>query len=67
MPPIASKGRTLLLSLALLEAWACGVNSALHYWQDAAGNALALLLTLFVRRYWFEIKALLLSSFRGRA
>lgn len=50
--------RAFLFLLALLWMWACGVNSALHHWQDAVGELFAAALTLAVWRYWAEIRAL---------
>lgn len=32
--------RRVFLALAVLSVWGCGVNMALHYWWDAAGNLL---------------------------
>lgn len=50
--------KAFLFLLALLWVWACGVNSALHHWQDAVGELFAAALTLAVWRYWAEIRAL---------
>lgn len=51
--------RSALLAVALLGAFACGVNSATHHWQDAAVEAAWTALALFLRRYWPEVRSAL--------